>query len=304
MKKINSGDIFKKEESNKNKNYFENIKSYYILKRIFNLLERHKLLGVMKNNKKLQKRLNLNINDYKKYSQIYTPIEIELKLVENEYDKFINISDKEAKYYHFYFDNSDKEIKRHYLEENEDVKTIKIIIDYQIKSFNRLFYYCKCINLLNFTKFNRTNIKDMSYMFNGCSSLKELNISLLKTNNVTNMSCMFFGCSSLRELNLSNFNTNKVKDMSGMFSICSSLKELNLSNFNTNNVTNMSCMFEKCLSLKELNLSSFNLLRAKNMSRIFSNCSNELIRKINPIDLKLKKFLNKFDTLNKFDIDI
>ena len=89
MKKINSGDIFKKEELNKNKNYFENIKSYYILKRIFNLLEKHKLLSVMKKNKKLQKRLNLNINDYKKYSQYYSLIELTLTF--DNYKKMINL---------------------------------------------------------------------------------------------------------------------------------------------------------------------------------------------------------------------
>ena len=46
---------------------------------------------------------------------------------------------------------------------------IKIIIDYQIKSFERLFNECKCIEKINFKKFYRNNITNMSCMFSGCS---------------------------------------------------------------------------------------------------------------------------------------
>ena len=35
---------------------------------------------IIKCNKKIQNRLNINIKDYKEYSEIYTPIEIELNL--------------------------------------------------------------------------------------------------------------------------------------------------------------------------------------------------------------------------------
>ena len=44
------------------------------------------VLLIVKYNKKLQNRLNLSIEDYKEYSSI----EIELKLVNNKYGKFIN----------------------------------------------------------------------------------------------------------------------------------------------------------------------------------------------------------------------
>ena len=77
---------------------------------------------------------------------------------------------------------------------------IKVIIDYQVKSFKELFYWCKCIESINFKKFYRNNITDMSWMFNGCSSLKELNLNNFNTNNVTNMSYMFYGCSSFKEI--------------------------------------------------------------------------------------------------------
>ena len=202
------------------KNEFENLKSDFIFKKIISFMERNKSLSIMKYNKKLQKRLNISINEYKEYSEI----EIELKLADGKYDEFINILDEEKEYYHIYFDNSNKEVKRNYLEENEKVKMIKIIMDYQVKSFKDLFYYCNCIDSIFFKKFYR--------------------------NNITNMSWMFYKCSSLKKLNLSNFNTNYVTNMSEMLSGCSSLKELNLYNFNTNNVTNMSWMFYKCSSLK------------------------------------------------------
>ena len=56
--------------------------------------------------------MNLNIEDYKKYSQFFSSIEIELKLAENKYGNFINIPDKEKEYFHIYFENSKEEIKR------------------------------------------------------------------------------------------------------------------------------------------------------------------------------------------------
>ena len=131
----------------KSKDYFKNLKSDYFLQKILTYIKRNKPLEIMKHNKKLQKRLNLSINDYKEYSQLYSSIEIELKVNENIYGKFINISDEEKKYYHIYFDNSIKEIKRDYLEDNEKVKMIKIIINYQIKSFKKLFQNCNEFNI-------------------------------------------------------------------------------------------------------------------------------------------------------------
>ena len=83
------------------------------------------------NKKKLQKRLNININNYKEYSQTYSSIEIELKFKENKIGKcfFINVLDKEKEYFHIYFNESNEEIKRNYFEENDRVKNIKIIIN-------------------------------------------------------------------------------------------------------------------------------------------------------------------------------
>ena len=84
-------------------------------------------LEIIKRNKILQKRLDKHINDYKNYFEFYSSIEIELIPSDNKYDKFINIPKEGKEYYHIYFDNSNEEIKRNYLEKNERIKKIKII---------------------------------------------------------------------------------------------------------------------------------------------------------------------------------
>jgi len=247
---------------------------------MFGYIKKSKSLKIIKCNKKIQERLNLGLNNYKEYSQLNTPIEIELNIADNKYGLFINYQEKNKMYYHIYFDDSKEEIKRYYLNENEKVKNIKIIIDCQIISFRELFYFCNCINSITFKKFYRNNITDMSDMFSECQTLKEINFSNFNTNNVTNMSYMFTGCKLLEKLNLSNFNTNNVTKMTGMFFGCQSLKELDLSNFNTNNVTDMSQMFSGCESLNELNISNFNTNNATNKSDMFDGCSDDLLEKI------------------------
>ena len=223
---------FNKEQIN---GVFEKLKSDYFLRKIFDYMKKNKSLEIMKRNKHIQKRLNLSIKDYKEYyNQLYfSNIEVELKLNDNEYGRFINIPDEVKEYFHIYFDNSKEEIKRNYLIENEKVKVINIIIDCQVKSFKGLFTYCTCIRSITFKKFFRVNITNMSFMFWGCSSLNELNISNFNTNNVTDMRWMFSECSSLKELNVSNINTKNVSDMRCMFSGCSDelkkkLKEQNI----------------------------------------------------------------------------
>ena len=180
---MNSRNIIKNEQ----KNEFENLKSDFFLRKLFAILNKNKSVNIMKYNKNLQKRLNINVNDYKEYSKI----EIELKLVDNGNDKFINIPDNEKEYYHIYFDNSNKEVKKNYLEKNEKVKMIKIIIDYQVKSLEKLFFLCNCIESIFFKKFYRSKKTNMKLMFLECSLLKELNLSNFNTDNVTDMSCMF-----------------------------------------------------------------------------------------------------------------
>ena len=217
----------KDNESAKPNPILESLKSDYFLQKLYDIMPKKKKLEIVKYNKKVQNRLDLGIKDYKEYSETYSSIEIEIIPTKGKYGKFININENDKLYYHIYFNDNKEEIKNKYeIEEEDKVTKIKIIIDYQVKSFRELFKRCECIESINVKKFYR--------------------------NNITDMNCMFFGCYTLKELNLNNFNTNNVTDMSWMFRLCSSIKELNLNNFNTNNVTNMSCMFYGCSGSDDL----------------------------------------------------
>ena len=86
---MKSGIISKEEKLNqiKSKVNLNNLKSIVILKKILSYITKNETLNILRYNKKLQKRLNLSINDYKDYSQLYSPIEIELKFDENKCDE-------------------------------------------------------------------------------------------------------------------------------------------------------------------------------------------------------------------------
>ena len=120
------------------------------MKKVFNNLEKKRTLDIIKYNKILNKRINIDINDYKNYSETNTSIEIEIKPCKNKYGEFINIYDKDKSYFHLYFNNNKEEVKRNNFDENDNVKFIKIIIDYKIKSFYNLFYRCYCIESIYF----------------------------------------------------------------------------------------------------------------------------------------------------------
>ena len=274
MEKDNlESNIKDKETQIKPKCKLENIKSKYILEKLFTIVQRKTELDIVKYNKIIKNKIDININDYKEFSEKYSSIEIEIKPIYNKYGKFINIKNQgDLKYFHIYFDNNKEEIKRNHLDKNENIKKIKIILEHQVKSFEDLFRDCECIESIYFKKFCRNNIKNMEGMFYNCSSLKELNLSNFNTNNVNNMRYMFFKCSSLKKLNLSNFNTNNVTALKEMFWGCSSLEEVNLNSFNTNKVKSFYRMFEGCSSLKALNLSNFNADKVTNMYGMFSNC--------------------------------
>ena len=253
----------------------DNIKSRYILKIIARNTNQKQLLKILKINRKTQKRLDLDINSYIKYSELYSSIEIELIPSKNKSGKFMKKLNKEEElYYHIYFNDSKEETKTNIIKKNENISKIKIIINHQVMSFEDLFSNGKCIESIYIKKCYRNNINNMSGMFFDCSSLKEINIFKLKTNNVENMSYMFDNCSSLKELNLKNFDTSNVKDMSKMFYGCESLEKINLSSFNTKNVIDMSYMFELCNSLKKINISNFTTEKLNEVKGMFAYCKS------------------------------
>ena len=100
--------IKEKKESNEieSKDIFKNLKSNYILKKIFNNLKKNKSLNIIKYNNKIKKRLNISIKDYKDYQEYLenkSPIEIEIKPVNNTYGKFISTKkENEMKYIFIY----------------------------------------------------------------------------------------------------------------------------------------------------------------------------------------------------------
>ena len=231
-------------QSHSNNIDLANIKSNYILKIIFNNLKKNKLFKLIKLNKNIQKRLDININDYKGYSDI--EIELIPISITSNIAKFINILPEEKLHYYIYFDDSTEETDRTYIKKEDNVKKIRIIIKKEIDSFLSLFEKCRCIESIIFKKFNRNNITSMRDMFLECSSLKSLDLTNFNTNNVTNMSYMFAECSSLEKLNLLSFNTDNVTNMIGMFYGCYSLKELNIPYFNITKNTLTGAMFSKC----------------------------------------------------------
>ena len=81
----------------------KNIKSDYFLRTIFGSIQKVKSIGIIKYNKKMQIRLNIDIKDFKEYSQKYSPIEIEIIPLRNKYGNFINIIKKEEEsFFHIF----------------------------------------------------------------------------------------------------------------------------------------------------------------------------------------------------------
>ena len=137
----------------------KHIKSKYILKHVADCIKKNKFLKIIKYNKLIQKKLDIDLYDYKNY---YEEIEIELIPIMKEFQNFfINIREGIWHYYHIYFNDNEKEIKRNYFTKKDNVSKIKIIIDNEIKSFKKLFYNCKCISKIKFIKFIRNDIIDI-----------------------------------------------------------------------------------------------------------------------------------------------
>ena len=108
-----------------------NIKSKYVLQKIFDNVKEEKILTIIKYSKALQNKIDIDLNYYKDFKKI----EIEIIPIKNRKGKtnhpFINILNKEDEsHYHIYF--------------NDDYKT-------EIKSYNLTFKdkYITKIRILN-----------------------------------------------------------------------------------------------------------------------------------------------------------
>ena len=286
------------------------IKSKYIIKKVFENLKTKKFLQIIKYNNKISKKIDISLKDSFKKFWIDNQIEIELDIIEKpKYDEdkknFINYEKEDEPYIHIHLNNDKKETKRNYINKNEALSTVKIILDLKFKKFKKLFYNCKIIKKIQFIKFlgkfNTKNVTNTRELFWGCWSLKNINLSSFNTDNIKNMKKMFDGCSSLIELDLKNFNTINVINMEEMFFGCSSIKYLNLKNFKTDNVNDMNNMFAGCLRLEELDISNFNFNKVIISENIFEFCNSLKKVHIPPsTDAYIKKLID--DILNKSKI--
>ena len=111
------------------------IKSSFVLKIIFGFLNEFKKLNIIKYNKKLQKRLNVNKNDY---STIIT-----IKLFENRKNEFcfefFDKSDFCDEEIYLYNKNNDKEVKNRSIKPNDNIKYFEIIFRLRLNSLAKLF---------------------------------------------------------------------------------------------------------------------------------------------------------------------
>ena len=114
MEANNNLSINNKEPIKQNTSIFNlrKIRNKYILKQIFEHLNQKKFLNIIKYNKNIQNKLEINQNDYKKFCEI----EIEIIPTEDkEYKEglFINFNNKEEEsYYHIYYNDRKEETKR------------------------------------------------------------------------------------------------------------------------------------------------------------------------------------------------
>ena len=168
------------------------IKSKYIIQRIFDNLKENKWLKIIKYNKIVQNKLGISINNYIKYYSI--EIEI-IPILLEEKNTFFWMSDKKNDHhYHIYFNDDTKETRKSFFTKEDNVSKIRLLLDHQIKNLDSLFENCKCIKTIKFIRFNKKDITTMNYMFRDCKSLEKIDLSNFCTDNVISMDKLFASC--------------------------------------------------------------------------------------------------------------
>ena len=173
------------------------IKSKYILQKIFSYINQNKYLEIIRHNNALQTRLNITLKDYETFYKDYNQIEIEIKPIEyiEKREYFINCENEDKSFFHIYFDDEKEERNQFFLGEQESkVSKIIIKIDIGLKSLERLFDSIFILKEVTFIKFNRKDFTNMSKMFNMCINLTKINLEKCRTDNVIDMSFIFCSC--------------------------------------------------------------------------------------------------------------
>ena len=68
--------------------------------------------------------MNININNYKDFSEKFSSIELEIIPIQNEYGPFINIKEEDKKYFHIYFNDNKEEIKKTELNKEDNYQKL------------------------------------------------------------------------------------------------------------------------------------------------------------------------------------
>ena len=89
----------KENESAKPNPILDNLKSDYFLQKLYDNITKKKKLEIVKYNKTIQNRINISVKNYKEYSENYTKIELNIKVLKNTKGKFINIKPKKISNY-------------------------------------------------------------------------------------------------------------------------------------------------------------------------------------------------------------
>jgi len=66
----------------------EKLISDYLIQKLVDNINKRKSLEIILYNKSIQKRIDININHYKEYSEKFSSIEIEIKPMKNKYGRF------------------------------------------------------------------------------------------------------------------------------------------------------------------------------------------------------------------------
>ena len=82
------------------------LKSDYFIQKFIGYMSERKYLETIRYNKRIQKRIDININHYKAYSEKYSSIELNIIPMKGEFGDFININEEDKKYFHIYFNDN------------------------------------------------------------------------------------------------------------------------------------------------------------------------------------------------------
>ena len=82
------------------------------------------------------------------------------------------------------------------------IVTIKINLEKNIKSFQRMFSDISNIIEVDLTQYDTSLVENMAYMFENCASLRFANLSNLDISSIITMEKMFSNCLSLKDHDL------------------------------------------------------------------------------------------------------